>query len=368
VNFNIPKKDILETLTVAGKVLPKNGAVPELENINLELTGSQLVAKATNLEVEVISKRDFDTTAALSVLLPPNFMAVVNSLPSSDVSFEFKMNGENSKVLITGGAAKFTLGVGNADSYPQVEELSPEGKVLTFTEKELREIVGQAVVCVSADESRPVFQAVAFDFGQDKFEVLASDTYRLSRRIEELPYGDRDIALVPGKSLEELIRLLGNGESSVSMFYQNNRVVFKGEKFYFAARVITEKFPDISGVIPGEHKTQAILPVKELTEAVKRVALISEGKNRAIKLTLDKDGLHLFAESQMGEANERLEFKQKEGEDVELHINARFLLDAVSVAAGENVRLCLNGSAGPVVIYNAEDNNWLCLILPVKMN
>ena len=68
---------------------------------------------------------------------------------------------------------------------------------------------------------------------------------------------------MPGKSLEELIRL-GNGESSVSMFYQNNRVVFKGEKFYFAARVITEKFPDISGVIPGEHKTQAILLRKSL--------------------------------------------------------------------------------------------------------
>lgn len=364
----VSRAELLKVLSVAEKALPKGAVIPLIENLHLEFTGSQLVAKATDTKIEVVSKMDFDTEKTLSVLLPPNFIPVLSALDTPDVGLEFNLDGDAGTVKLSGGKSVFTLYVRDVGEYPVIEERSPEGRSLSFTEKELKEQLKEAILCVSTDESQPTFNCVVFRCTNKNVQVVSSDTYRLSRRINQKVLGETQDFLVPASSLKELIRLLGDADDAVDVFPADGRLVFKAKKFYFAAFLASAKYPDLSIVIPQQHTTQIVLKTKDFYDIVTRVSLIAAGANRAVCLRTTGESLEVYAKSNLGRVMDTAVLESKEGEDVRVYLNVGFLLDALKAVSSGEVRMCFNGSLGSVVVHDGFSNDWLCLILPIKMD
>jgi len=369
VKITLERNLLREALQIAAAGIPTNTVLPALNNIFFKATGSEIRLITTNLEVAVLSKIDFDTAEGIEVLLPPKFAPIVDSLSGDEVALDINLNGERGKVSITGGASKFDLAVQDTANYPEVAAHEAAGEVVTFTQKELKALLKQVIFCVSTDGSRPAFQGVLFKFNQDGLIVCSSDAFRLAYKKMEVGEGSERSLLVPGKSLKELVRLLSDETESVSVFSADSQVIFKTDKFTFAARVLNEKYPDISGVIPSSSKTTVVASTRELEEVVTRAALLAEGANHSIKLTLDDNGIDVGSASQIGQSTEIVALERKEGENVQLHINARFLLEGLKAVSGPKTRLCFNGANGPILIYDDEDEDesWFNLILPVRV-
>lgn len=364
--FYFMRETLQKCLEIVEKALPFRTTIPVLDNIFFEDNGNQVSFKATNLEVEIICKLICSSGQKGAVLLPAKIIEIVRSLPLSEL--QLTLNEENHRIDLTSGSAKFNLYGADSQEYPQLEEdhsISNEG--INIKQSELKQILKEVIFAVSSDEGRPAFNGIQFSFHTDGLKITASDTYRLV--IQKITFnhrsGEVDL-LVPARSIRELIKILEDKDLRVMLYHFKNKVIFAMEQTYFAARVLNEKFPDVSSVIPAGYRTKLRLERKLFEETVSRASLLADGVNQAIQLLVRDGEMEVKVSSKVGRMEEILPV-QKEGEDLDIYVNSRFILDLLRVAGSEEISLEFNGKNGPIIIKMVNNENYLYLILPIKM-
>ena len=132
-------------------------------------------------------------------------------------------------------------------------------------------------------------------------------------------------------------------------------------------RLIEGEFPNYSQVIPEKTTQTLILPVDALNHALRRVAILSAERSRAIKFELDSGILSLSSNNpDIGDAREELDVDYA-GEKLSIAFNARYLMDAVSSLGSKEVRLSFQDGLSPVKLVPAEDNDTLAVVMPMRI-
>lgn len=360
----ISKEVLSNALDIVDKALPVRSSITDLENILLDYGEDRITLTATNLELEIKVNLLHKTDGRGKILLPKKIVDIVRSLPSSDV--ELKINLENYHIELLSGISKTNLFGANPDDYPLIEMPEPPEEVLSLSQSSFKNILRQVIFAASNDESRPAFNGVLFNFESDDIILISSDTYRLVIK-KGLPQTNSIKGgkfLIPAKSLRELLKIIEEGE--IEIYPHNNLVVFRMSDVYFATRVLEEKYPDVSGVVPEGYKTKVMLTAKALEETVSRVSLLSEGVNQAVFLSVKEKEMKVKVSSQIGHMEEILAI-EREGEDVEVYVNSRFLMDLLKVVDTENMIIEMHGQNGPLIFKSPELEGYLYLVLPIKM-
>ena len=368
MEFTIEREVLCRLLKTVEVAVPNTTSLPVLTNIYFESTGSELRVRATNLEIDVLAQVPFDSEFNnVKALIPPRVVGIVNSLSEKQV----KLRINQGQLTITCGSAKFKLSCSDPSNYPELSNRESEKDTLKLTEAELKSLIKQVVFATSTNNDRPAFTGVLFSFEQDAMKLIASDTYRLVLKKMNKRWGyEKSFLLIPAKSLKELIRIIGDSnEEIVEVFPHGNQVVFKTSKLTFVANTLIEKFPDISGIIPATNKSKIIVPRKNLEEIVGRANLLAEGNNQAIKIMVNgNDQLEVSVNSQIGTMQESISIEvEKTGEDVEVYLNSRFVLEVLKIFDNEKFELEFNGSVSPVIMRPQGDSEYLYLVLPIKM-
>ncbi len=353
-------------LDTVEKALPARSTVPVIENILLESDGENLFFTATNLEMEIKVKLPCQSGEMGKILLPSKIVEIVRYLPAPDV--ELNLNWDNFRVDLTSGQAKFSLYGLDSSDYPLVEEVPAQGNLLKVEQGYLKQVLKAVLFAASTDETRPAFNGIYFSFADNAVTLNASDTYRLvvkSMSNQDWQF-EQQRYLVPAKALRELLRILSDGEETVSIYPHNKQVIFNLGKVYFATRVLEEKYPDVSGVIPTSYKTRVLMERKPFEDTVSRAALLAEGLNQAVQLSVRQNQLEVMVSSQVGRMEEALPAKQ-EGDDVDVYVNSRFMMDILKVAEGKEIIVDFHGLNGPIIFRLINDQEYLYLVLPIKM-
>ncbi len=236
------------------------------------------------------------------------------------------------------------------------------GPVLAATVRQ----VGKAV---SRDETRAIITGVLMVTEGPSLRLVATDSYRLALRervLETAPGEDIEV-VVPGRALDEVARLAQSVEEIV-IGVSHNQILFELGPTVFVTRKIEGNFPNYRQLLPKETNTTVVVPVDELTAAVKRVALMAQ-HNAPIKLSVNVEDmtLSLSATTQdLGDASEDLMVKV-EGEDVEIAFNHTFFLDGLASADGDEVQLSIQNSLKPGLIKMPGDEGFVYLLMPVRL-
>lgn len=368
ISILLPKSSLHRSLEIVEKALPKNSAVPSLENILLESDSRQLVFSSNNMELQIKVFLPYEGDEPGNVLLPPKLTDIVRLLPEQEVQLD--LDPDNLHLSLSSGQSRYNLFGSDPADFPRVVELAPTGdEIITFPSQALRDLLKTVVFAASTEETRPAFNGILFEFEQGRWNLISSDTYRLVYKslVDENWNFSPLRCLVPAKALRELLRILDLEQEEVAVFPVKDQLVFKFPTVYFAARLLNEKYPDISSVIPERYTTRISLDRNEITEAVSRAALLADGINSAIQLSLSGNTLFVRVSSQIGRMEESLAV-QKEGEEVELYINSRFVMDILKATASEEIIIDFHGKSGPVVFRLPGDDTYLYLVLPIKMN
>jgi len=368
ISILLPKTGLHRSLEIVEKALPKDAAVQSLENILLESDSRQLVLSSTNLELSIKVSLPFEGDEPGSVLLPPKLTDIVRLMPEQEVQLD--LNQDNLHLSLSSGQSRYNLFGSDPADFPRVEELLPgSDSTITIDAPVLRDLLKMVVFAASTEETRPAFNGILFEFDGSRWNLISSDTYRLV--FKSLLDGNWHFeplrCLVPARALRELLRILDLEQEEVVVYPGKDHLVFRLPTVYFAARLLNEKYPDISSVIPEHYSTRIFVSRHELTDAVSRAALLAEGINSAIQLSLSESALFVRVSSQIGRMEESLAVK-KEGEEVELYINSRFVMDILKATATEEIIIDFHGKSGPVVFRLPGDENYLYLVLPIKMN
>lgn len=364
MKFRCERDTLFEALAVAGRAAGTRGGLQlVLSGVHMVLVGDELTLTATDRELTI--------TAQLTVAGAGDGEAVVTARLASDVVRSLDAGAVN--VALEGGEfriesarSNFSLQTMSAEDFPQVAALQTDPVVLEADG--LLTALRQVVKAASADESRPVLTGVLLSAEPEGLRLVTTDSYRLA--LCDLPglevlASDQNV-LVPSRALQEIIRLLGDIEQ-VSLRFNDRELSVGLGNVTVTTRLIEGEFPSYQGLIPSHQPNRLTVGRESFINAVRRVRLMAVDST-PIRLDMSATGLELSATNHdVGEAKEQLD-AVFEGEDLAVAFNPEYLLDGAEAAPGDEIVLHTVDALKPAVIRTPGSEQFLYLLMPVRIN
>ncbi len=366
MHLKLDSVELKNTLEIVEKILPTRSTMPAINNLLFDVKPGSLIISATNLEMYISVTMDYSGKDSGKILLPPKIVDIVRYFPTPEVTIN--VNWENKRVEILGGQAQFHLFGSDPDDFPL--SLGHEDNVEQGIKVEqglLKKMLRMVLFAASSEETRPAFNGVLVSLEGGMLTFTASDTYRLAvkKNINEQWEGHMFRLLVPARTLREIIRIISDSQLPVEIKFGKSILSFTFGGVYIATRLLEEKYPDVSGVIPKEYKTRINIDRKLLEETVARANLLAEGKNQAIQLAIGEEELKIMASGQEGRMEEILPVT-REGDLLELYVNSRYILDLLKQLDEDQLSIDFHGEGGPLIFRLPGRQDYLYLALPIK--
>ncbi len=356
-------RNCLETVE---KALPTRSTMPVIGSILFEITSDSLTFSATNLEFFIKSRMDCTNSGQGKILLPPKIVDIMRNFPSDQVTVD--INWDTYRLNISGGSANFHLYGSDPEDYPVSFDIDPGQKPqVTIEQTKLKKIIKSVVFAASNEETRPAFNGILLSGKNKTLSLTASDTYRLAvKKIEDENWSlDEKNSLVPARAMRELLRVLSDQTVNIDIYSERSILAFQLEDVYFASRLLEEKYPDVSGVIPKEYKTRVVVDRKAFEDSVNRASLLAEGKNQAVNFIVQDNQLEVRVSGQEGSMEEIIPVEQ-DGENLELFANTRYIIDILKIIEEQKVVVDFHGEGGPLIFKMPDDQSYIYLVLPIK--
>ena len=229
------------------------------------------------------------------------------------------------------------------------------------------QVIRQTIFSIAANENNKMMTGELFEVKGDMLRVVSLDGHRISIRKIELKEEYSDIkVVVPGKTLIEISKILsGETEDEVSIFFTKNHIVFEFDDTVVVSRLIEGEYFRIDQMLSSDYETKIQVNKKELLDCIDRATLlVKESDKKPIILSITDDNIELKIQSQIGSMDEEIDIN-KEGKDIMIGFNPRFLIDALRVIDDETVDIYLMNPKAPCFIRD-EQQSYIYLILPVN--
>ncbi|MDT2596360.1 DNA polymerase III subunit beta [Enterococcus dongliensis] len=376
MKFTINRARFIQELQTVQRAISTKTTIPILTGVKIELNheGLNLTGSNADISIETFLAADdekaelqIDTTGTI-VLQARFFSEIIRRLP--EVTFTLEVQ-ENHQVLITSGAAHFTVNGLDADNYPHLPVVEEQNQ-LKLPVHMLTKLIEETVFSVSQHESRPILTGVHFTMSNGQLLAVATDSHRLSQRIVPVENANKDFDIViPGKSLVELSRSLSDEEAEVEISIMENQVLFKTPTMYFYSRLLEGNYPDTNRLIPTSFNTELTFSVPTLLAAIERASLLShEGRNNIVRLAIADDSVILYGNSpEIGKVEEELVYEKVEGEPLEISFNPDYMKDALRAFGDMSIKIQFISAIRPFTLEPSEgDVSFIQLITPVRTN
>ncbi len=371
MKFTIPKQSLVDAVSHVNIAVSSRTTIPVLTGIKLEVdeTGCTLTASDSDISIQVhIPPTSLDIAHGGKVVLTARlFVDIVRKLPAETVEVEV---GEQYTTTIRSGQSQFQLNGMDPDEFPRLPQMQGE-RTFSVESSLLKTMIRQSSFSVSTVETRPVLTGVFWQLNDGVLRFTATDSHRLALREAQVEVaGEPQVneAIVPGKSLVEMNKILKDDDRMVDVVLTDNQLLVKTENLLFYSRLLEGNYPDTSRIIPQSSKMTAILNREDLLGCIERASLLTKsGKNNVVKLTADDDLLQISANTpEIGKVSETVDVTELTGEALKISFNAKFVIDALRALDSEQVRVSFTGAMAPFVIQPTDQDAILYLILPVR--
>ena len=260
----------------------------------------------------------------------------------------------------------FSVNTIPAIDYPSID-FSLIGDSFSIDALELKNVFDQTLFASSDKEARPILTGLNVKCANNTLEFVATDTYRLSKKIIELSTSNEFNVTIPKSSLDELNKIIELG-TMVQVYITEKKVIFDLEDCVVISRLISGTYPDTSRLIPNAFDQTLTLSTKDLLGAVDRASILLTERNNVVKLNMKDDEVFVSAKSmEVGYVVEKLNDYYYEGNPLMISFSARFLVEAVRALNSEEITLHFTGDMKPIMILKSKTNpNLIELILPVR--
>lgn len=375
MKFTIQKKHLINSIQQVSNAISSRTVIPILTGIKLEVTEGKLILTGSNSDITIQShilqkiedEEIITNITAGSIVLPiPHFFEIIKKLPEDIVEITVE---ENYKTIIKSGKAIFNLNGQSTEEYPHVM-MNQSDEAINIKVADLKTLIRQTVFAVSTMETRPILTGINITSKEDKVTFTATDSHRLALRTITLPTSiDEMNIVIPGKSLQELNKVMDDSIETINISIMQNQILFYTDYLYFSSRLLNGNYPETSRLIPQESNTVIHADTRSLIQTIERAALLSNrDQNNVINLST-KPGNILDISSnspEVGNVKEDLVITSIDGEELNISFSAKYMLDTLRTIDSDQVQINFTGTMRPFVIKVPNNNNVLQLILPVR--
>jgi DNA polymerase-3 subunit beta len=371
MEFVVRKNDLLRELQLFQGIVERKNTIPILANVLMEAKGDAVTFLATDLEVGLRSRCEATITKGGSVTLPAKkFYEIVKSLPETDIRIAEDKNG----VKIAADRFESRMQTLPREDFPTLPESSGASTTTTLPRSALKEMVAKTQFAITGEDTRYFLNGALFVLRPDSMSLVATDGHRLALVTAKRDGGAKKDAeevkpILPKKTLGELGRLFMEEDGDVEFERGENHLFFKVGGRLLISRMIDGQFPAYERVIPKGNDKHIEFERDRLTNAVKRVALLSNERSRAVKFQIDKNKVDVTSSSpELGEARETLPVDYT-GQPMQICFNAQYVLDFLSAITTDTVALELKDEVSQAVMapVGAEGYEYTYVIMPMRV-
>lgn len=360
------KVDLLNSVNIALRAVPAKSTMPILECIVIEVSSDQikLISNDMELGIETFVKGEILEEGNIAINAKV-FSEIIRKLPDNDVRID---TDENYQATIKCEKAKFKIAGKSHDEFPNIPKVE-RTKCISMSQFSLKEIIRQTVFSISDNESNKIMTGELFEINGSEFKVVSLDGHRISiRKIQLKDSYEYSKVIVPGKTLNEISKILsGEMEEEVRIFFTDKNILFEFNETTVLSRLIEGEYYKIDQMLSNDYETKISINKKEFLSCMDRATLlIKESDKKPIIININDENMKLKIHTGIGSMDEEIDIK-KEGKDILIGFNPKFLIDALRVIEEETVDIYLFNPKAPCFIKDREES-YIYLILPVNFN
>lgn len=361
-----PKSDLLNGVNIALKAVSPKSTMPILECLVIEVTSNQikLIANDMELGIETVINGEVIQEGVIAINAKI-FSEIVRKLPESTVTIQ---TDDNYKATITCEKSKFEILGKSSEEFPNLPVITKE-KPITISQFSLKEVIRQTVFSIADNESNKIMTGELFEITSNELKVVSLDGHRISiRKIQLNNEYENTKVVVPGKTLIEISKILsGEVSDELQIYISDKHIIFEFNNTTVLSRLIEGEFYKIDQMLSNDYETKVTINKKEFLNCIDRATLlVKESEKKPIIVNILDSDLELKINSSIGSMNENIDIK-KEGKDILIGFNPKFLIDALRVIDDEDVDIYLFNPKAPCFIRD-KDETYVYLILPVNFS
>ena len=360
------KNNLLKSVNISLKAVPSKTTMPILECILMDATTNQIKFTTNDMELGIETIVDGQIEEKGMVALDAKiFYEIIRRLPDSNITIK---TDSNYVATITCEKAKFTIPGKAGEDFAYLPVIEKD-EALSLSQFTLKEMIRQTIFSIAVNENNRLMTGELFEIKDNCLKVVSLDGHRISIRKMPLKkdYADRKI-VVPGKTLSEISKILsGEIDDQVSLYFTKNHILFEFDQTMVVSRLIEGEYFRIDQMLSSDYETKVRVNKRELLDCIDRATLlIKEGDKKPIIIDIKDDAMQMMIKSQIGSMDEVI-LCTKDGKDLMIGFNPKFLIDALRVIDDEEVDLYFMNAKAPCFIKD-EEQSYIYLILPVNFN
>jgi DNA polymerase-3 subunit beta len=364
----VRKSDLLRELQLFQGIVERNNTIPVLANVLMEAEGDELRFLATDLQVALRSKCAASVSKPGKLTLPAKkLFEIIRVLPETEVRIEQDKTG----VKVAADRFDSRMQTMPADDFPSLPRATGASS-LALPAGLLGQMIARTQFATTSDDTRYFLNGVLLVASAGQFSLVATDGHRLSlvqaRRDGDGPAEEIRVIL-PKKTVAELGRLLLEAEGDVLYERQENHLFFTVGDRVLISRMIEAQFPAFERVVPKGNDKLVEFERERLTNALKRVGLLSPERSRAVKFAIEEGKVEVSSSSpEFGEAKETILVDEYKGNPLQIGFNGQYVLQFLEVVGTDKVALELKDEVSQAVMkpVGQEGFDYTYVLMPMR--
>ena len=345
MHFRIKRIKLLNALAKATRAVSVRSPLPVLTGIKFDLQAHQLILTGSDSDITIQTIID-----------------IVRKINSDDIEIEI-IDGLLTR--IKGSQIEYSLNGTDAIEYPRID-LSKTGTHFIMNALVLKDIIGETKFAASDKETRPILTGINFKAHDHVLEVVATDSYRLAKKIISI---DEDVTFnitIPKLSLDEISKIIEKDEL-IELYVSERKVLFVFDKNIIQTRLIDGSYPDTARLIPLEFDYELDINRSDLLNAIDRVSLLLNEQNNIVKLDMSNEQVILSSyQQEIGSVEENLASSFYKGEPLTISFSCKYASDAIKSFSGDKIKILFTGEMKPFIVKDFDSDELLQLVLPVR--
>ncbi len=362
MKLRIEKNALISGVNIVSRAIPGKTTMSILQCILVDASTEKikLMANDTDLGIETTVPGVIDEHGIIAISADI-FSNIVRKLPDGMVRIET----DAEKVQIQCEKAHFTIMGNDGSEFPYLPDID-KSYGIEISQFTLKDVINRTIFSISTNEGNKVMTGELFEIRNSELRVVALDGHRISIRNVELKqsYDNRKV-IIPGKTLSDISKILpGDMDKTVRIYFTERHTLFEFDETVVVSRLIEGEYFKVDQMISGDYQTHIHINRHELQSSLERATLLVKEEDKKPIILIVSDGMmQLKINTALGSMNETIAI-EKEGEDINIGFNPKFLIDAIRVIDEEEIDIYLLSQRAPAFIRN--EHSYCYLVLPVN--
>lgn len=358
------KSSLLSGVQIVSKAVPSKTTMSILECILVDTRNGEIKLTANDMELGIETIIDGEIIEKGMIALDAKiFLEIVRKLPDNDIMIE---TNDSYKTTITCEKAKFNIIGKSGEDFSFLPEIEKNDSIV-LSQFTLKEVIRQTIFSIADNDNNKLMTGELFEISNDTLKVVSLDGHRISIRkiVLKNSYNDKKV-VVPGKTLNEISKILsGDMDKDVNLYFTDKHILLEFDRTIVVSRLIEGEYFNINQMLSSDYETKVKMNKKELLDCIDRATLlVKEGDKKPIIIDIKDGSMELKMNSTVGSMDEEIDIA-KEGKDLMIGFNPKFLIDSLRVIEDEEVDLYMVNPKAPCFIRNSEES-YIYVILPVN--